>query len=217
MGPLFRLVKALRKRSASEWGEASDIVGYLVYLVLEEDYAESPFQGPPLQFVDVLHRLQPQAAVDVAADAVVGSHAGPHRRHLVGHVDEVLRLDAGDGLLLGRRLHLEDADGVGLVKHGVDRRVFEVDAGEVQGGPVTGFDGSQGVLHLGKSADGQEVYLDEAGLLDGVLVPLHDVAPLDGAGLDGHDVGQRAGAYDHASRVLGKASREAVQLPGKLD
>lgn len=61
---------------------------------------------------------------------------GADGAHLVGHVSEVTGPDAADGLVLGRTLHLEDADGVGPVEHFVDLGVLEAGAGEVAAPPI---------------------------------------------------------------------------------
>ena len=97
----------------------------------------------------VIPRRVKGAPLDELGYAVVGAHAGPHRSHLISHVGEVFGLDAGDGLHLGRRLHLEDADGVGLVHHLVHRLVLKVDAAEVDVVALPFFDEQQGFLHLG--------------------------------------------------------------------
>ena len=157
------------------------------------------------------------SAFDELADAVVDADAGTDGAHLVGHVGEVARLDAGDGLDLGRRLDLEYADGVGAVERIVDGRVLEVDAREVDVVAGALFDEQKGILHLGERSQRQEVDLDESGVVYAVLIPVADVAPLDGAGLHRHPVYQRRRAQDHAARVLRQVLGKAGQLPRQVD
>ena len=149
-------------------------------------------------------------------DPVVYPHAGPHRADLVGHLGEVAGPYTGDGLHLGRRLHLEYADGVGPVEHGVHLPVLEVDAAQVYVCARAFFDELKGILHLGEGAQGQEVDLHEAAVVDTVLVPVAYVASVDGRLLDGHHIYEGAGADDHSSRVLGQVLGEAVKLEGQV-
>ena len=86
--------------------------------------------------------------MDELGNAVVHAHAGPHSTHLVGHVGQVPGLDAGHGLHLGGRLHLKNADGIGLVHSLVDSPVIEVDAAQVDIIALPLFDELQAFLHL---------------------------------------------------------------------
>ena len=196
--------------------EAGDVDGELVDLVLEQDDAQGASQGPLLQGVVEVPGDPVGVAADELGDAVVGPDAGAHRGDLVGHLDQVAGPDAGDGLHLGRRLDLEYADGVGPVQGAVDVPVLEVDAREVDVPAGALFDELQGLLHLGEGSQGEEVDLDEAGVVDAVLVPVADVAAVDGAGLRGDDVDQRRGADDHAAGVLGQVFGEATKLRRQL-
>ena len=132
--------------------ETCYVYGQLVHLVLEEDDAVGALQGALLQRVVEADLLPPGATADVLRDAVVDPHTRTHRAYFVGHVGQVSRSYAGDGLHLGRRLHLEDAHCIGAVQHVVHRLIIEVDAGKVRGIAGTLVDEQEGVLHLGKSA-----------------------------------------------------------------
>ena len=79
---------------------------------------------------------------------VVGPHSWTHRRHFVGHVGEVPGPDARRGLALGRALHLEHTDGVGLVDRLVHRFIGKIDSTEVDVLALPLFDELQGFLHL---------------------------------------------------------------------
>ena len=192
--------------------EASHIDGELVHLVLEQDDPQGPLQCPLLQVVVEGNGLFPAASADVVAYAIVSAHAGPHCCDFSGHVRQIHGLDARDGLDLGCRLHLEDADGVCPVEHGVDLRVFEVDAGQVHRLPRALLDLPGRILHLGQRSQSKEVNLHKPSVFDRVLVPLTDVPTLHGAGLDGHHIDEGRGADDHAPRVLCETSRKPVQL-----
>ena len=89
------------------------------------------------------------APLDELGNPVVDADSGAHRSHLVGHVGEVDGSDARDGLHLGRRLHLEYPDGIGLVHHPVDRLVVKVDAAQVDVVAVPFLDKLEAFLHLG--------------------------------------------------------------------
>ena len=154
---------------------------------------------------------------DELADPIIDPHTGTHRPYFISHVGEVHGLDAGNGLHLGRRLHLEYSDGIGLVHHPVHRLVLEIYAAQVDVIALPLLDKLEGFLHLGQSAQGQKVDLHEAGLVDAVLVPVTDVAAIDGRLLHRHYVDEGRGADDHPSRVLGQVLGESVKLGRQVD
>ena len=80
-----------------------------------------------------------------------------------------------------------------------------------------GIDPVQAFLDQREHAEGEEVDLDEAGILAGILVPLADVAAIHGGGLDRHDFVERGGGDDHAADVLGDVPGEVLQLLRDLD
>ena len=111
--------------------EAGHVDGYLVHLVLEQDYSQGPLQGPLLQRMVIVPGDTLRAALDELGDTVVHSHTGTHRTHLVGHISQVLGFDARHGLHLSSRLHLKDANGVSPVHGFVDCSVVEIDTTQV--------------------------------------------------------------------------------------
>ena len=111
--------------------EAGHVHGYLVHLVLEQDYSQGPLQSPLLQRMVIVPGDTLRAALDELGDTVVHSHTGTHRTHLVGHVSQVPGLDARHGLHLSSRLHLKDANGVSPVHGLVDCPVVEIDTTQV--------------------------------------------------------------------------------------
>ena len=138
-----------------------------------------------------LPRLVFAMPLDELADAVIGADAGAHRRHFVGHFSEVSGPDAGHGLHLRRRLHLEYPHGIGLVQHGIHCLVVVVNATQVVVLAGSVFNQLEGFLHLGEGSQGQEVYFDKARRVDGILVPLANIPALDGSRLHRHHVDQR--------------------------
>ena len=111
----------------------------------------------------------------------------------MGHIQQIPGPQPGNGLHLGCRFHLKDADGISPAEHVIDRLIFKIDAGDID--PLSGaaFDQFDRFLHLRESAQGQKVDLHKSGIIDAVLVPLADIAPFDGAPLHRHDIYQRSG------------------------
>ena len=81
--------------------KTGDVDGQLVDLVLEEDDAQGTLQGALLQGMVVGDRFSLRTPSQVLLHAVVDADAGPDRPDFVGHVQEVARPEAGDGLHLG--------------------------------------------------------------------------------------------------------------------
>ncbi len=91
------------------------------------------------------------------------------------------------------------------------------DAAEVDPRAVHVFDDVEAVADGREHAQGEEVDLDETGIVDGVLVPLADEAPGHACGLNRYDGGERLGRDDDAADVLADVAREAGDLAGQLD
>ena len=171
--------------------KSGHVHGQLIHLVLKKNDTQGASQGSLLQGMVELPRLMFAMPLDELAYAVIGADAGAHRRHLVGHFSEVSGQDAGHSLHLRRRLHLEYPHGIGLVQHGIHRRVVVVDATQVVVLAGSVFNQLEGFLHLGEGSQGQKVYFDKARRLNGILVPLANVPALDGPRLHRHHVDQR--------------------------
>jgi hypothetical protein len=120
----------------------------LIDLVLEQDDAQCPFQRALFQGVVVSHRFSFHAPGEVLLYAVVDAHTRPHRAHLVRHVQQVARLEAGYRLHLRGGLHLENTDSVALAEHVVDFSVLEVDTGHIDALAGALLDELDGFLHL---------------------------------------------------------------------
>ena len=184
------------------------------HLILKENDAQRATQRLFLQRMVVVPGRTAAAAQELRHPAV-GAHARPHRGHFHGQVVDVLRPQARDRLHLGRAFHLEDAYGPAGSQIPVDGRVRDVDAAQIKVGARAFPHQGYGLLHLGKSPQGQQVNLDEAGVVHAVLVPLADHASFDGRRLHRHHIGQRDGGNHHAARMLGHALGEAAQLAGE--
>ena len=151
---------------------------------------------------------------------------GPDDGHLDRQLFQISGLNPGQHLDLGPALHLEDPHRVAGADPVVEHLVVEVDAGEV-GGTIhhrlasrsryASFrDEIHRLLHQGEHPQGQEVDLDEAGVVARVLVPLAQHPPLPGGGLQGNQLHQGAGGDDHAPHVLGDVAGKAGDLLRQL-
>ena len=197
--------------------EAGHVHGHLVYLVLEQDDPQGALQRSPLQGMVIVPGHALATPLDELGDPVVYPNAGPDRPHLISHVGEVQGFDPGDGLHLGRRLHLEHPDGIAFVHHFINRQVVKIDAAQVDVMPFPLLDELESLLHLGQSAQGQKVDFYEAGLVDAVLVPVAEVAAVDGSLLYRHHVGEGRRADYHAAGVLGQVLGKPVQLARQIN
>ena len=62
---------------------------------------------------------------------MINPYPRTHRPHFMSHVQQVTRLEPGDGLQLGGGLHLEDTNCISITQHVVDFFVLEIDAGQI--------------------------------------------------------------------------------------
>ena len=138
-----------------------------------------------------------------------------------GDLDDEIVEDAGlrleHSLDLGAAFDLEGADRVADADHLEDGLVLQVDPAQVRDRIAGGRDQVHTFLDQREHPEGEEVDLDEAGVVAGVLVPLAEVAVLHRGRLDRHQAGDRLGGDDHAAGVLGDVAREAGQLLGQVD
>ena len=107
--------------------KTGDIYRHLVYLVLEQDNAQSAFEGPFFQGMVVSDRSFAAAPGQIFLYAVVHAYAGSHGTYFMGHVQQIAGFKPGDGLHLGRRFYLEDADGVAAAEHVIYGGILEID------------------------------------------------------------------------------------------
>ena len=64
----------------------------------------------------------------------------------------------------------------------------------------------------GEHPEGEEVDLDEPGIVAGILVPLAEIASLHGRGLDWDQIDERGGGDDHAAGMLADVARKSGQF-----
>src|ERR1035437_3827623 len=134
----------------------------------------------------------------------------PNDRDLHDEVVKVGRLRLWQGLHLGPRLHLEDADRVRGLDHLEDfghvfRQPIEVDSG----GTVL-LDELERLVDGGQHPQAEQVELDELERLDVALVELDDDSVGHGGALDRREVDQRRRGHEHAAGVDAEVAGEAV-------
>jgi len=132
-------------------------------------------------------------------------------RHLDHDVVERARLDARQRRHLRARLHLEDADGVGLAQEVVDR-VLLGQRPEVDRHVVEGLHLLDAAVQRVEHAEAQQVELHETDRRAVVLVPLQDRAPGHATPLDRADLDHRSIAQHHPGRVDAQVSRTIEHL-----
>ena len=135
-------------------GESRRHHGHAQQLLLEQRHPERAGQDGLQARVRVAHRLAPAPAADVGMHHVAHDGAGPDDGHLHHEVVEALGPDARQRRHLGPALHLEDADGVGLAQHAVDRLVVRRQVGEIHL-PAALLDHAQRVLQQRHHAEGR--------------------------------------------------------------
>ena len=163
---------------------------HLIHLILVQNDAQGALQSLALQRMVEAPGLALTTS-DELSHAIVGPNTGTHCGDFVGHIGQVDGLYSGDGLHLGRRLHLKYTHGVSLVQGVVYRRVLEVHAAEVNVVSSALLDKLESVLHLGERAQGQKVDLHESGVAYGILVPVADETVVDGRLLNRHNLAER--------------------------
>ena len=184
-------------------------------LLLKEQHAQRLAQHRLQAGMQIAHRLLAGAAAQVGMHRATLDRPRPHDGDLDGDVLEAERLEARQHLLLGAALHLESADGVGLVQHAVDGGVVERQRVEVGHGIAGTGDVAQRLAHQPQRAQRQQVDLDQPGILHTLLVPLADKTAGHGRRLQRHD-GVEWGAGDqHAAAVDRKMARAARDVAEK--
>ena len=103
-----------------------------------------------------------------------------------------------------------------LLDLGVDRRVVERDARQVDRLAAQPRDAVDRVLDRREHAEPEQVDLQEAGVAAAVLVPLADLAARHRGRLHRHEVDQRARRDDHPARVLADVARQPGDLARQL-
>ena len=208
------LLAALEAEGAPQFlrlaaGEARRRHGHAQQLFLEERHAERALEDGLEGRMRHGHGLAPRAAPQIRMHHVAHDRAGSDDGHLDDQVVEALGLEARQGHHLGTALHLEDTDGVGLLKHGVDRGVVRRQVGQVHVAAAL-MDHAERVLEERHHPESQKIHLDDAHGRAVVLVPLDDRAPGHGGGLEWDHAVEPSGADDHAARVLAEMARQIL-------
>jgi hypothetical protein len=108
-------------------------------------------------------------------------------------VIKALRLHARQRGHLRSAFDLENAHGIGLLKHLVSGGVILWDLREIDGPTACGAGGER-LLDDGHHAEAEEIDLDDAEVFAVVLVPLDDDSPRHGGGLERDDGVETGGA-----------------------
>ena len=180
-------------------------------MLLEEWDAERAPKDRLESRVQVHDRLVASTTADVGVDGVALDRAGTNDRHLDHDVVERARLDARQRRHLRARLHLEDADGVGLAQEVVDR-VLLGQRPEVDRDVVEGLHLLDAAVQRVEHAEAQQVELHETDRRAVVLVPLQDRAPGHATPLDRADLDHRSIAQHHPGRMDAQVSRTIEHL-----
>ena len=163
---------------------------------------------------DLVGRVGPQrlAPCQVGVDGAALDRPGAHQCDLDGQIVERPGARAQQHLHLRPRLDLEGADRVGILDLGVDLRVVERDAREVD--RLAGVPGDlvDALLDRAHMPSPSRSILRKPGIGARVLVPLADLATLHGRGHERHELVEPTRGDDHPTRVL----REMARQPGDL-
>ena len=170
-------------------GESAHVHAQLHHLILKHDYPQGALQCGLLQGMIVVPG-HPLPAAQELGHAVVGAHAGAHRRDFQCQFVDVPGPRPHDGLHLSGGFHLEHAHGVAPSQVVEDAGIPVVDAAEVRLGAGALAHQPYRPLHLGQRAQGQQVNFQHPGVVHAVLVPVSDVAAGDGRGLHRRQVGE---------------------------
>jgi hypothetical protein len=130
-----------------------------------------------------------------------------------GHFDHQVvvgfRFQARQHVDLSPGFHLEHADAVAFLEHGVGGPVFLGHVLDLERLAFLLADQFQGPADGRKHAQGEYVHFHQAQAFQVVLVPLDHGAVGHGGVFHRHQFGQRAGADDEAAHVLGQVPGES--------
>jgi hypothetical protein len=117
---------------------------------------------------------------------------------------------------LGAALDLEQADGVGLLQHAVDRGVVGRQVRVVDPLALVLEDHRRRLFERAQHAEAEQVDLDDPEVGAVVLVPLHHHPTFHRRRLERHHLVEAAGRDHHAARVLPEVAGEVLDLPPHL-
>ena len=143
-------------------------------------------------------------------DHIALDGAWPHDRHLDHQIVKFLRFKPRQHRHLGPALDLEDAHGISVREHLVDRRILLRDVGHVGDADLI-----HGLLDGREHAQRQDIHLHQAERIDVVLVPLDEGAVLHGGVADGNGLVEPPLGEDEAADMLGKVAGKTEQLGGQ--
>ena len=188
-------------------GEAGGHHRQAQQLLLKERDAERALEDRLERGMRILHRFAPGAAIEVGMHHLSDDWTRPDDGHFDDKVVEGRGLQARQGRHLRARLHLEDADGIGLLQHPVDRRILLGQMCQVEI-----RDELQGILNHSHHAEAEQVDLDDPHLGAIVLVPLNDDAAGHAGILERHHRVELPLANHHPAGMLSEMPRQVLHL-----
>ena len=181
-------------------------------LLLKQRHAERALEDRLEAGMRILDRRFSLPPVEERFDHAADDRAGTDDRHLHDDVVELLRRVARQRRHLRAALHLEHADGVGLVQHLVDARVVLRQVREVDVDPFVRADERDHFLDRREHAEAEEIDFDDAEVRAVVFVPLDDDAAGHRRRLERHDFVEPSFGHDHAAGVLPEVPRQILDL-----
>ena len=179
-------------------------------LLLEERDAERAGQDGLERRMGHGHRLAPRAAAEIGMHHVADDGPRPDDGHLHHEVVEALGPEARERRHLGAALHLEDADGVGLLEHGVHLRIVGRQMREIHMAAALARIISSASWSSAIMPSPRRSTLTMPSAAQSSLSHWTTDAAGHGGGLERHDAVEPALADHHAARVLAEMARQIL-------
>src|SRR5215213_2012419 len=154
--------------------------------------------------------------LDIRVHGAADDWSRPHDRHLHDKIFETAGLGTQQGLDLSSAFDLKSADRVSSTDHVIDRLIGKIDSAEIDRRLAVGGDQAQCLFDEREHPQGEEIDLDEPGIITGILVPLTEIAPLHGGGLHRHQLDEGSRGDDHPAGMLANVSGKPRKFPGQL-
>ena len=155
------------------------------------------------------HRLLTVPSAQIGMHHIALDRAGPDDRHLDDEIVEVFRSQPRQHVDLRPALHLEHADGIALLQHGIDIGIFgrNIRKPVIQAFMLT--QEIEGLADAGEHAERQHIDLHQPQFVDVVLVPFDEGAVLHGSIADRHHLVEPVACQHEAADMLGEVTRKA--------
>ena len=186
-------------------------------LLLEKRHAQGLFEHGAELGLGIFGLLLAFAAAKIGMDHVTLDRPGPHDRDLDHQIVEALRLDPRQHRHLRAALDLEDAQGVGLLDHAIDRRVIVLQIGHADRNSLMLVEQTEGAVHAAEHAEAEDIDLHEFEDVDIVLVPFDDLPVFHARGLDRDEIIEPLLRQHETAGMLRQMPRRANQLLRKIE